>query len=93
MDLFRFIGRGGTQTGWNALVYSTSRIGIEGMQHEKALHYAKLVAEYTETQLWKDRKIEYNFKVDHYKCLKCGHESASKIKCIYCGSQEVEKVS
>jgi uncharacterized OB-fold protein len=61
------------------------------MQFEKALSYAELVSKYTESQLLKDTKIEYNIKVDHYKCLKCGHVSPSKIKCIYCGSQEMEK--
>ena len=44
-------------------------------------------------KLFKDNKIEYNIKVDHYKCLNCGHVSTSKIKCMYCGGQEMEKVS
>lgn len=39
---------------------------------KKALHYAELVSKFTESQLWKDRKMEYNLNVDRYKCLKCG---------------------
>ena len=68
-------------------------IDTAGMQYEKALDYAELVSRYTGSQLFKDNKIEYNMKVYHYKCLKCGHVSPSKIKCMYCGSQEMEKVS
>ena len=64
-----------------------------GMQYEKAFRYAELVSRYTGAQLFKDNKIEYNIKVDHYKCSKCGHTSPSKIKCMYCGSHEMKKVS
>ena len=40
----------------------------------------------------RDRFARHQHQAD-YKCLKCGHESISKIKCIYCGGQELEKVS
>ena len=86
-NLFRFSGDGGgdgTAIGPHDAV---------GMQYEKALSYAELVSRYTDSQLFKDTKIEYNIKLDHYKCLKCGHVSPSKVKCIYCGSQEMEKLS
>jgi len=88
-NLFRFIGDGGADGYWDNIKW----IDFVGMQYEKALNYAELVSRYTESQLFKDTKIEYNNKVDHYKCLKCGHVSPSKIKCIYCGSQEMEKMS
>jgi hypothetical protein len=88
-NLFRFIGDGGADGYWDNIKW----IDFVGMQYEKALNYAELVSTYTESQLFKDIKIEYNIKVDHYKCLKCGHKTPSKIKCIYCGSQEMEKMS
>jgi hypothetical protein len=88
-NLFRFVGDGGADGHWGNIKW----IDFVGMQYEKALSYAKLVSKYTESQLFKDTEIEYNIKVDHYKCLKCGHVSPSKIKCMYCGSQEMEKMS
>jgi hypothetical protein len=88
--LFRFVGSGALYGDWDNI---TSFINVEGMQYEKALRYAELVSKYSESQLWKDRKIEYNFNVNRYKCLKCGHISASKMKCIYCGGQEMENMS
>lgn len=88
VNLFRFVGDPGYDNRIGQYLIDTA-----GMQYEKALHYAELVAKYTASQLFKDKKIEYDVKVDHYKCLKCGHESPSKIKCIYCGNQEMEKVS
>jgi len=88
-NLFRFIGDGGADGYWDNVKW----IDFAGMQYEKALSYAELVSRYTESQLSKDSKIEYNIKVEHYKCLKCGHVNPSKIKCIYCGSQEMEKLS
>ncbi len=88
-NLFRFIGDGGADDYWSNIGW----IDFVGMQYEKALSYAKLVSRYTESQLFKDTKIEYNIKVDHYKCLKCGHVGTSKIKCIYCGGQEMENMS
>ena len=86
-NLFRFSGDGGgdgTAIGPHDAV---------GRQYEKALSYAELVSKYTEAHLFNKNKIEYNIKVDHYKCLKCGHVSPSKIKCMYCGNQEMEKMS
>ena len=88
-NLFRFIGDGGADSHFENIKW----FDFTGMQYEKALSYAELVARYTGAQLFKDNKIEYNIKVDHYKCLKCGHISPSKIKCMYCGSQEMEKMS
>jgi len=88
VNLFRFVG----DPGWDHWFYKYL-IDTAGMHYEKALDYAELVSKYTGTKLFKDNKIEYNIKVDHYKCLKCGHVSPSKIKCMYCGSQEMEKMN
>ena len=88
VNLFRFVGDSGYDHWfWKILIDTT------GMHYEKALDYAKLVSKYTGAQLFKDTKIEYNIKVDRYKCLNCGHISPSKIKCMYCGGQEMEKMS
>ncbi|MFC1494384.1 hypothetical protein ACFL6W_03800 [Thermodesulfobacteriota bacterium] len=88
-NLFRFIGDSGSDDHWGHIKW----FDFVGTQYEKALSYADLVSKYTESQLFKDNKIEYNIKVEQYKCLKCGHVSPSKIKCIYCGNQTMEKVS
>ena len=87
VKLFRFVGDGGEYDRWGGSLL----FDVEGMHYEKALNYAKLVTKYTGSQLGEEHKIEYNTKIDHYKCLKCGHEITSKIKCIYCGSPEIEK--
>ena len=87
-NLFRFIGDGG---GDGTAVMPHDIVGI---QYEKALRYAELVSNYTESQLGKEINILKNFKqLDHYKCLKCGHEGTSKDECIYCGGKEIENVS
>jgi len=88
-NLFRFIGDGGGDSHWDVII---PQFDVVGMQYEKALDYAKLVTKYTGFQLGEDHKIEYNTKVDHYKCLKCGHVSPSKFKCMYCGSKELQKI-
>ena len=75
------------------IVFGDLLVDSEGLQYEKALHYAELVSKYTESPLWRDKKIKYNFNGDQFKCLKCGHVSPSKLKCMYCGSQEMEKMS
>lgn len=88
VNLFRFVGDPGYDNNVGYKLYD-----IEGMQYEKALNYAELVSKYTEAHLFKDTKIEYTSKTDHYKCVKCGHVSPSRQKCMYCGSREMEKVS
>ncbi|MBN1907473.1 MAG: zinc ribbon domain-containing protein [Deltaproteobacteria bacterium] len=85
--LFTFNGDGGADETYDYLPF----FDFTGMQYEKALSYAELVSKYTGAQLFRDTKIEYNIKVDHYKCLKCGHISPSKTRCMYCGSPEMEK--
>lgn len=86
--LFKFIG------GYRSNYLGDLRFfDIDGMQYEKALSYAELVSKYTESPLKKDMKIELNIDIDRYKCLKCGHISASKTKCAYCGSQDMENMS
>ena len=92
-NLFRFIGDGGADNYYSNLFNNLPFIKFSGRQYENALLYAELVSKYTGAHLFKDTKIEYNVKVEHYKCLKCGHVSPSKIKCMYCGSQEMEKMS
>ena len=87
--LFRFIGDSGADDYWGHIKW----FDFVGDQYEKALTYAEQVSKYTGSQLFKDTKIEYNIKVDNYKCLKCGHVSPSRLKCVYCGSQEMEKMS
>ena len=87
-NLFKFIG------GYRSNYLGDLRFfDIDGMQYEKALSYAELVSKYTESPLKKDRKIELNINVDHYKCLKCGHINAMKMKCAYCGGKEMESMS
>ena len=86
VNLFRFVGDPGYDNRIGQYLIDTA-----GMHYEKALDYAELVSKYTESQLKQNNKIEYNYNGDHYKCLKCGHVSTSKIKCIYCGNQEMEK--
>ena len=88
-NLFRFIGSSGTDDYRGHIEW----FDFVGDQYEKALRYAEQVSKYTGSPLFKDIKIEYNIKVDNYKCLKCGHVSLSKLKCVYCGSQEMEKMS
>lgn len=88
-SLFRF--KGGVRD--NHIYERSLFINLDGLQYEKAMHYAELVSKYTESRLWIDIEKEYNINVDHYKCLNCGHISPSEIKCMYCGSPEMEKLS
>jgi hypothetical protein len=87
-NIFRFVG------GYKSNFLGDFRFfDIDGMQYEKALSYAELISKYTESPLKKDRKIELNINVDHYRCLKCGHVGNSKTKCVYCGGGEMESMS
>ena len=86
VNLFRFVGDPGYDNGIGQYLIDTA-----GMHYEKALDYAELVSKYTESHLKQNNKIEYNTKAEHYKCLKCGHLSPSKIKCMYSGSPEMQK--
>lgn len=87
--LFKFIGGVRDNQSYNQSLF----INVDGLQFEKAMRYAELVSKYTESQLWKDIKTEYNVNVTHYKCINCGHVSTSKIKCIYCGGRDMKNMS